>query len=511
MKNYTLLFLFIFYQASSQSNLNLVFNLPDQVTTTISKLLIETDTIVTIGSVTDSPGKFGIQFSKYDSLGNLIFYQTHYPGDNEIYTLGRFTGFIQLVQGAYLTTTSVGAGNKIAIIKLAHNGEMLWNKEIDYPDLQVIYCDGLVEIADGYLIAGWQQDLNYQTQAFICKLNRDGEILWKKEYGSSNDDFAFTIKKRNDNSYFIGGEEAKHQSGVSAPGHWERSWFFEIDSVGNKLWEYKTTAAEFVVGKNFELVGDTALVFAASRMPHYISPWLTELVLRKININTNTSIWQKAQTGADMTYTVGYSDLAVSPTGGGYDIVGTYQHYPNGFVQGGFSAHTSPEGDLLWMRQDTGWMDPNLNVDENYLNCLGHLSSGSIIAGGDVLKSQPVWHNEAWLLKISPKGCISVDDCAPVVSATSGPSASKTFSSWALYPNPTSGRAMLLPDQQAVGRQGRLVAFDLSGLQVFDLRFPFQTNEPVPVDFGPLSRGIYHYQVWLDNHEVGGGKVLITH
>lgn len=512
MNIYTLLFLLVVYQASSQSDLNLIFNLPGQATTSISKLLIETDTIVTIGSVTDTPGKFGIQFSKYDSLGNLILYRTYYPGDNEIYIPGRFTGFIQLTQGAYLTTTSVDAGNKIAIIKLAHDGEILWNKEIDYPNLQVIYCDGLEEMPDGYLIAGWQQDVNYQTQAFICKMNQNGEVLWKKDYGGVNDDVVGTVKIRNNNSYFIGGAEVKHQSGISEPGYWERSWLFEIDSIGTKLWEYKTNASEYINGASlFEFSGDTAIVYATSRMPHYVSPWLTEFVLRKVNLNTGTTLWQKAQTGVDMTYLVGYSDLEASPTDGGWDIVGTYQHYPSGFVRGGFTVHTGPEGELLWMRQDTAWMDPNINVDENYLNCLGHLSSGSIIAGGDVLKSQPAWHNEAWLLKISPKGCITMDDCTPLVSATTAPELSKVFSSWSIYPNPASSQALLLPDQQAFGRQGKLAMYDLSGRPVLHLDFPFQANEPVRLDFKTLPAGIYHYRIWLDSREVGGGKILVGH
>ena len=46
-----------------------------------------------------------------------------------------------------------------------------------------------------------------------------------------------------------------------------------------------------------------------------------------------------------MTYVTGYSDLAASPSDGGWDAVGTYQHHPNGFVQGGFSVHTGPDGD----------------------------------------------------------------------------------------------------------------------------------------------------------------------
>ncbi len=423
---------------------------------------------------------------------------------------GRFMGFIRTTQKNYLTITNVDLGQGIAVIKLNHEGNVIWIKEINEPDLQFMDGFGVEEVTNGYLITGYQQDVSYQTQAFIYKLSQDGEVLWKRDYGGANSDFAGTIKKRNDNSYFIGGGEAKPQSGIGEPGFWLRTWLFEIDSSGNLLWEWKTNISERMDGGSlFEFAGDTAIVYASSRMPQYVSPWLTEFVLRKVDLNSGATLWQKAQTGADMTYLVSYGDLEASPIDGGWDLVGTYQHYPNGFVSGGLSVHTSADGDLVWMREDTAWLDPNLNVDENYLNCLEHLSSGSIIAGGDVLKSEPVWHNEAWLLKISPKGCIGLNDCAPLVSATSALPAGEVFSPWPVYPNPTSGRALLLPDQQANGRQGNLTLFDAAGRQVFAMDFPFQANEPVPLELNRLPPGIYHYQVRLDGREVGGEKVLI--
>ena len=110
-----LLFLLGVYAASAQPDLNLIFNLPDQNYTRISKLLVEEDTIVTIGNVIVTPGKYGIQFSKYDTLGNLLLYKTYYPEGDHDYTPGRFMGFIRTTQKNYLTITNVDLGQGIVV------------------------------------------------------------------------------------------------------------------------------------------------------------------------------------------------------------------------------------------------------------------------------------------------------------------------------------------------------------------------------------------------------------
>ena len=208
-------------------------------------------------------------------------------------------GFISTSQRNYVTITNVDLGLKIAIIKLSHNGDIIWEKEIKESNLQFMDGFGIEEINDGYLITGYQQDINYQTQAFIYKLDQNGEVVWKKNYGGTNDDFAGTVKKRTNNSYLIGGAEAKHQAGIGDPDFWIRSWIFEIDSMGTVLWEWKTNISEYEYGASlFEFAGDTAIVYAASRMPHYVSPWFTEFVLRKINLDSGATLWQKAQTSA---------------------------------------------------------------------------------------------------------------------------------------------------------------------------------------------------------------------
>ena len=167
----------------------------------------------------------------------------------------------------------------------------------------------------------------YDTQAFVCKLSKDGDILWKKGYGGSNWDYALSIKKRHNNSFFVGGGESASQLGIGEPGYWSRSWLYEIDSVGTVLWTWKTNSSERLDGAaHFQLAGDTAIVYATSHMPHYVWPWLTEFVLRKVDINSGATYWQKAQTDVDMTDLVSYSDLEASPTDSGWDIVGTSQH-----------------------------------------------------------------------------------------------------------------------------------------------------------------------------------------
>lgn len=100
---YTLLFALLFpFSLQSQTSFNKVFNLPGILTTSIHALLIDRDTIVTFGGAIDVPGHYGVQISKYDTLGNLLGFKTYFHSDGKPYVLSNSAGFIKTSDGGYL-------------------------------------------------------------------------------------------------------------------------------------------------------------------------------------------------------------------------------------------------------------------------------------------------------------------------------------------------------------------------------------------------------------------------
>jgi len=325
----------------------------------------------------------------------------------------------------------------------------------------------------------------------------------------------FNILKKDGNKFFVsGGQNTFIDS--DAPGFWSRSWVFEIDSTGTLMSEWRSEIAEQLSGGLIRQSGGNTLLIITLKIhptPNDPSlPALSELVMLKLDVNDWQTVWQTSQTGPDMTYSAGWRNLEQNPADGAWDAVGTSQHYPNAFVMSGITAHVNPDnGSTIWLRKDTAYTSPLININENHLRGIAHLSSGSIIAGGWVLSMEGGdLHQEAWLLKISPDGCTEPSDCATVPTHEPGTAHGPSYSTWEVFPNPAKTYTLLVPDKNMQGRSGKVMLFNQKGSLARELAFSIEPQQAVRVDLMGLSPGLYTYQVLMDTGSVGGGKILVA-
>ncbi len=509
----TILLILLLPLAMSGQNLNKIFLLPNSVTTLINTLLIDQDTIVAFGDVIDVPGHFGLHISKYDTLGNLLDYKTYYHPLGKPYYLGSAAGFIKTSDGGYLGVGDINLGDAIVVFKFSHNGDLEWVKEIADSNLRVLYGFIPVECDEGYFIPGLVQYANYDINGAIFKLNYAGNLVWRKDYGALGPtDLAGNIVKKDDNTFFVSGGQNNNLD-VSDPNLWVRSWVFEIDSTGTVMSEWRSEKAEKLSSCLIKLSDEDELVLISVKLqfnPPGIGTSL-EFVTRKLDINDWHTVWQSSQIGPESSYFGSWQNLEQNPVDGAWDVVGTYQNYLTGFVMSGITAHINPDnGSTIWLRKDTAYISPVININENRLSGIGHLSSGSIIAGGWVLSTEGGdLHQEAWLLKLSSEGCIEPGDCATVSTHDPGTGHGPSFLNWAVFPNPAKDYTFLVPDKELQGKSGKIELFDQRGSFVREATFTIQLKQPVRVDLMGLPLGLYTYQVLMDNGKAGGGKILV--
>lgn len=500
----------------SQTGLNKLFTLPGMVTTTINPVLVDQDTIVAFGGVIDVPGHYGVHISKYDSLGNLLSYNTYFHPAGKSYFLAEATGFIKTEDGGYLAVGDVNIGQAMVVFKFSHTGDLEWTKEISDNSLRVLYGFLPVECKGGYLIPGVLQYTDYDVNGFVYKISYSGEVIWRKDFGSSNShDTAGFIVRKNDNTFFVSGGQNAFLN-IDAPGYWSRSWVFEIDSTGALMSEWRSEIAEKLGICFIRQSGEQDLVFITWRLhptPTDPSlPALNEFVIRKLDVNDWHTVWQTSQTGPDMTYNAGWQNLELNPADGAWDAVGTYQHYITGVIMSGITAHVNPDnGSTIWLRKDTAYTSPLININENHLRGIAHLSSGSIIAGGWVLSMEGgELHQEAWLLKISPDGCTEPGDCATVPTHEPGTAHGPSYSNWEVFPNPAKTYTLLVPDKDMQGKSGKIMLFNQKGSLAREMAFSIEPQQAVRLDLQRLSPGLYTYQVLMDNGSVGNGKIMVA-
>ena len=80
------------------------------------------------------------------------------------------------------------------------------------------------------MVAGWTDSKGAgNTDAWVFKLNENGEILWEKTFGGAGDDRVNSILQNSDGDYIlVGWTDSKGAGGGDA-------WIIKLDSDGNLL------------------------------------------------------------------------------------------------------------------------------------------------------------------------------------------------------------------------------------------------------------------------------------
>lgn len=103
------------------------------------------------------------------------------------------------------------AENEIWVVKLDANGEKVWTKTIG--GSQNDYGYSIIASNDGnYVIAGYSASSDGDVPAnvgmhdfYICKITGDGTILWSKTYGFTGHEHAHKIIQTRDGGFFVAG------------------------------------------------------------------------------------------------------------------------------------------------------------------------------------------------------------------------------------------------------------------------------------------------------------------
>ena len=106
------------------------------------------------------------------------------------------------------------------LIKISPNGELIWEKTIGGTNFDV--ARALVRTQDnGFLLAGSSRssdvdvsENNGQNDAWIIKVNSNGNLQWETTVGGSNIDFAYSIAQLNDTSIIAVGDSTSSDGDI---------------------------------------------------------------------------------------------------------------------------------------------------------------------------------------------------------------------------------------------------------------------------------------------------------
>jgi len=140
----------------------------------------------------------------------------------------------QTNNGGYIVTGetgSFGAGvSDIFLVKLNKNGDISWSKT--YGGTNSEYGNSVIQTIDnGYIITGWTSSFGSGGEdAFLIKTDANGDTLWTRTYGGASSDPGRSVLQNADGSYIIAGAVMSY-----GQGYWD-VYLIKTDINGNLLW-----------------------------------------------------------------------------------------------------------------------------------------------------------------------------------------------------------------------------------------------------------------------------------
>ena len=197
-----------------------------------SSLIQTTDGGYAVAGRIDSKGAGGADFwvIKLDEQGNQVWDRT-YGGSGYDWA----SSLIQTTDGGYVVAgriDSKGAGKEdFWVIKLDEQGNQVWDKTYGGSGGDEAYS--LIQTTDGgYAVAGWNDSKGAGNRdAWVIKLDNQGNRVWDKTYGGSANDGAWALIQTTDGGYAVAGWTS------SKGAHEEDFWIIKLNEQGNQVWD----------------------------------------------------------------------------------------------------------------------------------------------------------------------------------------------------------------------------------------------------------------------------------
>lgn len=176
----------------------------ENVNDAFAVLQVETNGFLIAGTTSATGGNIADCYVvRTNENGDTLWTKT-YGGSmyNCIYSISKTADGNYLLCGA---TNRIGNGTYDAyLLKIDTMGNMLWEK--GYGGAGLDYCYSCTVTASGAVIVGKTESFGSGGyDAYLFKINEDGDTLWTKTYGGSADDWAGSIKETTDGGYIISG------------------------------------------------------------------------------------------------------------------------------------------------------------------------------------------------------------------------------------------------------------------------------------------------------------------
>ncbi|AUC16969.1 hypothetical protein BTO06_18245 [Tenacibaculum sp. SZ-18] len=211
-------------------------------------------------------------------------------------------------EGNFPAKSVLHAGGDFWSVKIDANGNREWSKFFggNFTDTP----QGVIQLDDGsYVITGFSDSSdvditnNKGTYDFwVLKISNTGTILWEKNFGGSEIDESFDIKKTEDGNIIIIGDTRSSDKDVTKNNGGADLWVIKITPDGDLMWQKNFGGTNFDTGRAIKNTTDGGFVICGSSRSSdrdFINKGQNDAWVIKIS-STGSVQWQKFVGGTDI-------------------------------------------------------------------------------------------------------------------------------------------------------------------------------------------------------------------
>jgi hypothetical protein len=143
----------------------------------------------------------------------------------------------------------------IFVMGLSADGDILWQSQIVDEGDEVLGDMILTRDGSLLLVGTNRASGEYVGEGWVIKMDRSGNVLWQKSFGTPGVDFLRAAIDRSGGGYVVAGEV-----GIPGSNDFYQGWIMALDNAGNVIWQKaylisNSDGINVLVGGGNEIVG----------------------------------------------------------------------------------------------------------------------------------------------------------------------------------------------------------------------------------------------------------------
>ncbi len=293
------------------------------------------------------------------------------------------------------------------LAKTDSSGELSWVKVYGINKRNSL--ESTTQTADsGYVFVGSVLREKYNTSdLWVVKVDSNGAVLWEKVYGGISDDYGESVKQTPDGGFIIAGASNSDDGTLSSVGNKGQSdiWVLKLDNNGDLVWSKTIGGSNNDFATDIVLSNDGGYVLtgvSASKDWGFGSDNQSSEDIFVIKLNSNgTEQWRHIDVG----FSDDYASSITKTKYGKYVIAGSRRDI-NGNGLDGLVIKLSTSGSVEMRNQFGGSLNDVFNDVIELENGNILLTGYSASYNGDLSEAVNKGVNDIWILKLDEKGKI---------------------------------------------------------------------------------------------------------